>query len=209
MNKFFKAVPVKSFRLRQSLTTGQKSYLSRFDGFYKALKAELTRKGFYESQIPAAADVFSFAQKAHVENKYYILSPSFTQSLIAKSCEATAIPVPKMSCQTRDIARSEMIAELDHQLDSYKRPVGISYCSRVLTDKNAAGIDYYNKPKANCAPHASVVIGKRADSSGKCQYLIRNSWGASYKYPWETSQGDVWISESAMMMNVYKLHITQ
>lgn len=207
--KIFKAVPLKNFNSRQNLTAEQKAYLSRFDGFHKTLKAELIRKGFSESQMPSAVDVFSFAQKAHVENKYYILSPSFTQSLIAKSCAASAMTVPKLKCETREIARSEMIAELDHQLDNFKRPVGISYCSRVLTEKNSNGIDYYNKPRKNCAPHASVVIGKRAASDGKCQYLIRNSWGRSYKYPWESSQGDVWLSEEAMMLNVYKLHITE
>ncbi len=184
--------------------------MTRFDGFYKSLKDELFRRGFYQTDIPEAVDVFSFAQKAHVENKYYILSPSFSQLLISKACGSSTIPVPKLKCETREVARSEMISELDHQLDSFKRPVGISYCSRMLTDKNAAGIDYYNKPrKNNCGPHASVVIGKKADNNGKCMYLIRNSWGRSYKYPWETSNGDIWVSESAMMMNVFKLHLAE
>ncbi len=207
--KVFKSVAIKNFRLRQGLTTEQKSYLSRFDLFYQSLKAELSRKGFKASDVPSALDVFKFSQAAHSENKYAILSPSFTQMLIAKSCEASAISVPKLKCETRDIARADMIDELDHQLENFKKPVGISYCSRVLSKKSANGIDYYNKPRKNCAPHASVVIGKRADTNGKCQYLIRNSWGRNHKYPWETSQGDIWLSEEAMMLNVYKLHIVQ
>lgn len=205
----FKSVPLKSFKQRQALAAPQKRYLERFDGFYQALKAEMNRRGFQASSIPASVDVFSFAQKAHADNKYYILSPSFTQSLISKSCATSAIPVPKLVCKTQEVARSQMISELDHQLDNFKRPVGISYCSRMLTDKNAAGIDYYNKPKKNCGPHASVVIGKRGDNYGKCQYLIRNSWGKSYKYPWETSEGDIWVSEGALMMNVFRLHTTE
>ncbi|MFY7992854.1 MAG: hypothetical protein ACOVP4_06160 [Bacteriovoracaceae bacterium] len=205
----FKSVSVKNFKERQVLGSGQKRYLQRFDGFYQSLITELSRRGFHSSSIPSASDVFRFAQKAHAENKYYILSPSFTQSLISKSCSTNLISVPKLNCKTQEVARSQMISELDHQLDNFKRPVGISYCSRMLTDKNAAGIDYYNKPKSNCGPHASVVIGKRGDGYGKCQYLIRNSWGKSYKYPWETSEGDIWVSEGALMMNVFKLHTTE
>lgn len=205
----FKSVPAKNFQSRQQLTNEQKKYLSRFDSFYQSLKAELRKRGFDAANIPAPVDIFKFAQTAHIENKYYILSPSFSQSLISKSCQNSTLAVPRLSCETKEIGRTQMISEIDHQLDNFKRPVGISYCSLMLTSKTASGIDYYNKPKKNCGPHASVVIGKRQASSGECQYLIRNSWGESYKYPWEKSRGDVWVNERAMMMNVYKVHVTQ
>jgi hypothetical protein len=205
----FRAVPIKSFVSRTALSSTQLKYLSRYDNFYKSIKQELITRGFTQAEIPDSRTVFSFVQKAHADNMYYILAPSFTHSIISKSCEGREMRVPKLHCESQKVSRSDVISALDHQLDNYKMPVGISYCSVMLNSKNASGLDYSNKIKSNCGPHASIVIGKRSDTNGQCQYLIRNSWGAGYKYPWETSEGDVWVNEKALMSNVFSIHVTK
>lgn len=84
------------------------------------------------------------------------------------------------------------------------KPVGIGYCSNVLSDKDADMI-YPNshltildntrvvRSKSACAGHASIVAGSRKKDN-KCQLLVRNSWGDWKSSTWkdclcETSKG--------------------
>lgn len=142
-------------------------------------------------------------------------------------------------------------SEIQNKISSIlkdKSPVAISYCSAVLKDKNYRGIDdsrndnlrinyrsyriidEEDRPKKNgqvvkgCGKHASLIVGSRS-VGGKCQYLLRNSWGStSYKdHPsclCETSKGKYeeckhgdgkpnkvgcWIDSDALTPNIYRL----
>lgn len=203
----FKSVPAEKFKSRQGLTSLQKKYVSRFDQFYKSLQIDFNRRALAGVILPNAAEIFSFAQKIHMENKYNLLAPSFTLLLVKKLCGKSTISVPKLSCQTQTGSPETMVGDLDHEL-SAKSPVGISYCSVILTNKSASGMEY-GKPKSNCALHASVVVGRKSDSSGRCHYLIRNSWGSNAKYDWPTSEGDIWVSEYILKRNLLKVHTIQ
>lgn len=89
-------------------------------------------------------------------------------------------------------------------LSAKSLPVGISYCSNILTkDDEYQGIDI-DKKSGNvtlrknqqdlddCRAHSSLVIGSRFNKKTKsCEMLIRNSWGyqcSAYKkyYPSKT-----------------------
>ena len=71
-------------------------------------------------------------------------------------------------------------------------PVAISLCGGIL------------RGEGNCLiqNHTAVIIGQRAKGNS-CEYLIRNSEGAScpYKYPCE-KDGSVWVPETALAPTV-------
>ena len=205
----FIPVNAQNFKSRQGLTKGQNQYLKRFDKLYLGLKNEILRRKFLPQDVPSSAAIFKLIQKTHVENTYHKLSMLFIQSMMNDKCQKNALPVPKMSCKKLTGNRGNLFTEIDHQLSNMDTPVGISYCSVVLTSKTTSGLDGGNNIKSNCKPHASLIIGRRTNSTGTCQYLIRNSWGKSYVYPWETSRGDIWINQDAIMKNVFSIHTIQ
>jgi hypothetical protein len=96
------------------------------------------------------------------------------------------------------------------------QPVAISFCSAILTagrsfqvnlDDVAAGkADASNK----CEDHAALVIGSRKNpQTGKCQYLVRNSWGTACEYSkdWQcdTGKGNLWIDRDTLVNNIYRI----
>ncbi len=200
----YKEVSAAKFTSRAGLTKTQKDYLARFDAFYKNLKAKITSAQFTKEATPTSYEVFLLGQKVHLQNTYNLLGPSFIQLLINKSCTVKSISIPKLSCETHAGSPDSLISDVDRQLND-KEPAGISYCSVMLNQKGVNGLDYSGKVKSNCGLHGSVIIGRKGDSNG-CQYLIRNSWGESYKYPWPSSKGDVWVTEYQLKRNLYWVH---
>lgn len=100
-------------------------------------------------------------------------------------------------CKTYDVEKSldsgksyPFTQKIIEELKKDSLPVGISYCSRVLSrGSNYAGITTKTKSslvfkkdkngKNDCGNHASVIIGSRWNPQKKsCELLIRNSWGA-------------------------------
>jgi hypothetical protein len=55
------------------------------------------------------------------------------------------------------------------------------------------------------------VIGRRLIKKGdtqRCQYLIRNTYGADFKYysaDWESDNGNIWIDADHLLANSYGL----
>lgn len=112
------------------------------------------------------------------------------------------------------------------KLLSFNNPpaVGISYCSKVLKDRNFVGIDQKGVLSPKCGAHASVIVGMRPDPrdpQNKCQYLLKNTWNSSAVCnTWggcETRQVKsietgklyneeigVWIDGDSLMRNVYQ-----
>lgn len=79
-----------------------------------------------------------------------------------------------------------MKAKIDEIL-GHKSPVVISLCAEILQGElNHLGLDGERKPKLDakgnslCGSHAVVITGRKTEN-GKTSYLIRNSWGASWK----------------------------
>jgi hypothetical protein len=104
-----------------------------------------------------------------------------------------------------DKFRAAVNAELNKGLEA-AYPIAISYCSKVL----GAGREFASQPWSDdtkCARHASLIIGRRPDpsSAGRCQYLIRNSWGReiscnAYHSDWtcDGPKGSVWVDADAL-----------
>lgn len=83
---------------------------------------------------------------------------------------------------------SQDLNVIDQQL-SAGYMVGVTYSSNIL--KNPA-------PPPNKQGHISSIIGRRM-RAGKCEYLLRNSWGrgcGGYLYPCE--EGNIWVPEDRL-----------
>lgn len=86
------------------------------------------------------------------------------------------------------------------------QPIAIGYCQSLLRDRN---FDMSSVSPDDCGKHASVVVGSRPSKSNpeKCDYLIRNSWGATCPktYAWDGERvpgGHIWIEEDSLFKNV-------
>ena len=60
-----------------------------------------------------------------------------------------------------------------------KEPIGFSYQSKVLYDK-----EIYKEKGRVQTNHVSVIVGKRVRNN-KCELLVKNSWGNYCGYDWE------------------------
>jgi len=76
-------------------------------------------------------------------------------------------------------------------------PVSIAYNARML----------YGDP--NMAVHASVIVGQRPDASGKCEFLIRNSYGPNcdkdYVFPCEKETGSIWVPAEKLKSQTFSI----
>lgn len=102
---------------------------------------------------------------------------------------------------------SNVSKELSELLDKPNpQPVAIAYCSDVLDNKEKKSIDKSGKRNDCTGPHVSVVVGSRKQESGKCEYLIRNSYGTSCNgYDWPCEEGQIWVDGEALGSNTESL----
>ncbi|MEK2690377.1 C1 family peptidase [Bdellovibrio sp. GT3] len=92
---------------------------------------------------------------------------------------------------------------LDEQL-SNKNPVGVSIDANGLSDRRSPATTYENS-----ASHALSVVGRRFnDSTGQCEYLLRNSYGAGcsgYDSTLECKKGMIWMPKPDLMSRTWGL----
>ncbi len=70
------------------------------------------------------------------------------------------------------------------------RPLGLSFCSKVISDGTYRGLSGTGSSRKiipkdknggkDCGPHAVLISGIR-NNGGRCEYLIRNSWGTAFR----------------------------
>jgi hypothetical protein len=74
------------------------------------------------------------------------------------------------------------------------QPVGIGYYPKFLQKKGAK--------KNEGEYHQSIIIGRRKNPVGKCEFLLRNSWGSrcNLQVPCDTrTKGQYWIGAEELM----------
>lgn len=129
---------------------------------------------------------------------------------------------------------AERLKLIHAALDQHNpQPPVVSYCARVLGDRNARSTEHLGPKEQPCANrpassssksmvcgdrssatfdgHVSVVVGRRKGENGKCQLLIRNSWGYACQnrlnggkpYAWDCEKGQIWVDEDALANNAY------
>lgn len=116
---------------------------------------------------------------------------------------------------------------LDEQLDKKNpQPAMIQYCWTFLVDGEKRRPEkFYKGIRTSCekkagditSDHKSLIIGRRKSKSGKCEFLLRNSWGNdcnSYASGtsmanscWEelriNKAADIWVPSDILTNNMY------
>jgi len=90
-----------------------------------------------------------------------------------------------------------------------KNPVGISYAHQILREGSGTlkKIKYFWYD----GDHQGVLIGKRV-RDGKCQFLLKNTWGNYCKYAWECQKSPIggeigpWINADSLQAALKHLY---
>jgi hypothetical protein len=72
--------------------------------------------------------------------------------------------------------------------------IGIAYAGKMISKKDHTytGVS-----------HASTIVGRKTDPiTGECKYLVRNTWGNTYKRSLDDENGNIWVSRDELMENV-------
>lgn len=107
------------------------------------------------------------------------------RALLNSDCkQTTPIKLPKTKIFKADFDNKFKKSFREHFANS-NQPLGIHYCSTVLSNPNNDYIDgggqsdKTRKTKKGCGQHASILVASRP-SKNSCEYLLRNTWGAGY-----------------------------
>jgi hypothetical protein len=111
---------------------------------------------------------------------------------------------------SRVVAPSEYVQRLNKLLDGDKPlPPVIGFCPRILTESAAEQSQHASTE--SCGGHAVLVIGRR-EVAGKCQFLLRNTWGpecdhyaAEVQDQCEEGKGNIWVDAETLAKNMHVL----
>lgn len=132
---------------------------------------------------------------------------NFIGNLEKQDCQKNPVKVPSgLHVTEEDLTKNNapaILASLNQQLNS-GNIVGIEYDSFYIM-----GPQRQRSAKANNedTSHSSSIVGRQLNpSTGKCEYLIRNSWGTYligphgnfYADGLKVEQGNVWVSEELL-----------
>lgn len=112
----------------------------------------------------------------------------FFDELADKACVSRFTPKPKLTARSykkgRKHSPDDLLDKVDSQLDQ-SNIVSIGYDGRLLTGGG------------NKWGHDSTIVGRRTNKeTGKCEYLIRNSYGRScngYNSRFECEEGNIYV----------------
>ena len=155
--------------------------------------------------------------KPLLENKYLKGAPAEAleiHRLLVESCPNDRVPkvelpfpIDKPMGSWQD--SKEQIAEI--YSNAFKRsfsgsnplPIGLSYCVNKWN-----GEPKYNG-STKCQGHASVLIGSRPTKAGRCEILLRNSWGKNWCPrnipPANCEGGQIWVDSEELGRTAFSL----
>lgn len=93
-----------------------------------------------------------------------------------------------------------------------KQPIEIAYCSQMIKDFTAVGIDPINGTTSKCSGHASLIVGRERLSDGRCGYWIRNSYGTDRDGDHGVvsqldGRGNILVPEDVLLSNLLDLAV--
>jgi hypothetical protein len=208
--------------LKQSISQGenlQQSYNPQ-SSFSQSNAADFRDSGVCSKPRPLSEvirDIPDSALMNKLLNKFSNLDSTFKE--ITKNC--SRVP-PKVTIQNpfgevdfscnrfpgknergRKISPNEYLAKFNQLLDGdHPLPTIIGFCSDIMKAK---------KSRDSCGGHAALLIGRR-EVNGKCQFLLRNSWGTECDhYPpelqnqCEPGKGNIWVDADVLTKNTLEL----
>jgi hypothetical protein len=136
------------------------------------------------------ASLQSFALSAPAASSLDIaFSTIFTAQNKEKSPLSSELPAARHLAGLSSSEASIRETVRSHFAAGATRPLGLSFCSKVISDASYRGISGTGSSRKiipakqnngkSCGPHAVLISGIRSNA-GRCEYLIRNSWGTSF-----------------------------
>jgi hypothetical protein len=93
-------------------------------------------------------------------------------------------------------------------------PIEVDYCSAIFDEggrkSSVVEVNSLRSSSPSCKGHASLVIGKRWEG-GKCEFLIRNSWGTDCDQYSKAmrggcdGKGSIWVDSDLLTNNTMQL----
>lgn len=122
--------------------------------------------------------------------------------LLDQLCEGKRVKVnPKTQLISKNQLRNKTFAdEIDKALDNDSMPSIVIHTSFFASPQAVPG---------GGGEHGMLITGKRADKNGKCEYLVRNSWGrgCSYYQPQikakcDPANGTFWMDQNEVQTGI-------
>lgn len=127
----------------------------------------------------------------------------YTDILFADLCPKEGRIQKKIPIEEKWIDKDSVDDQLDTLetlndiLDGKKgdpRIVGVAYAGAMMHTKNNTYMS---------ATHAGTIVGRKTDpNTGECKYLVRNTWGNTYKRDFDDENGNVWVSRDELLENL-------
>jgi hypothetical protein len=122
----------------------------------------------------------------------------YVKILFKSQCPKEKKITSNLRVKTKQFGRD---AGIDQQLKSLEdidnilkdRPVAIGYDGKMIMQKD----NVFKK-----VSHASTIVGRKRNANGNCQYLVRNTWGRTYKRGPNDESGHIWVSPNELLSNI-------
>lgn len=134
---------------------------------------------------------------------------------IAQACakkEEKIVPRPKVKSISFAETDSDERTQVVHQLLNITRaqPIVVDLCSDILENEEFRDQIHQVGMQTACeksTDHTMLIVGRRLSKGGKCQFLVRNSWGEKCpaQYLWECEKGQLWIDEDKLVNSTGKI----
>jgi hypothetical protein len=127
---------------------------------------------------------------------------TFYSNFFGEVCNREAFPFQAKCAET---IGQPSISQIDRALEN-GYPLGVSYCSEILTNSKYKSTTVPITDAKDCGPHASVIAGTAVDSKGRCTYVIRNSWGMDcgyYDNNYDCKDGHIYIPKELFLKQVF------
>ena len=123
--------------------------------------------------------------------------------LRALNCkDSNVISEKKLAMRSGMESGAKVLKEIDQQLEK-NNLISLNYDADFLVQKSN---------KAEVYNHYSTIVGRRENVvSGRCQYLIRNSWGEDctvYPSPYDVmcEAGNIWVDSDVLLSSIISIH---
>ena len=129
------------------------------------------------------------------------------RDMLDKLCEGRRVKIQtQIQIITKNSLRNKTVASVvDNALDNNSMP---SFGMNTSYFTNAAAVP------GGHGPHEMMIVARRMSSNGKCEYLVRNSWGkgCSYYLPHivekcDEAKGSFWMDQGQLQAGVTDLLI--
>ena len=128
---------------------------------------------------------------------------NFYVSFFDGICQREPLPF-KSKCTEHSVQPAKKVDEW--LAEGY--PLGIYYCSAILSDRKFKSAIQPFQNDDNCGPHASMVVGTARDRKGRCTYVVRNSWGkgcSSYDSDYDCTDGNIFIPKDVLLKQTFSI----